>query len=212
MYSVVIPYPSNSKTIDMCLEYLKKNSAYEFEFVPIKDETDVYYAYNKGVYHSKYDTVVLMNDDMIVSKHWDKFIPMHTKQNQFLTLNVVEANPGRMAQGPECIRYDCGSVDDFDYDKFQTYVDETSKLFQPITYNLSGWYMPFIVNQKSFVSYPNINKFPWYANDVTLINGILPSLGYKIAKINSYVYHFSKTSTHLNYTNDQLLNVPPSKV
>lgn len=212
MYSVVIPYPSNSKTIDMCLEYLRKNSAYEFEFVPIVDETDVYYAYNKGVYHSKYDTVVLMNDDMIVSKHWDKYIPLYSSQKQFLTLNVVEAEPGKMVSGPECIRHDCGGIEDFNYDKFQMFVDSTSKLYEPITFNTIGWYMPFVVNQKSFVSYPNINKFPWYANDGLLINKVLPELGYNLVKINSYVYHFSKASTRLNYSQKELNNVPPPKV
>jgi len=197
MYSIVIPYPSNSKCIDRCLEYLKKNSVHEYEIVPIVDETDVYYAYNKGVYHSKYDTVVLMNDDMVVSKEWDKFIPVYSEPDTVLTCLVVEANPGKMSGGPECIKHDCGDFDNFDYDKFQSFAD-SAQIPDCLT-NSMGWYMPVVFNKKTFVSYPNINKFPWHANDVTLFHYILPNLGFKFTQIKSFIYHFSRQSTKLNY-------------
>jgi hypothetical protein len=193
-YSIVIPHLSTSKYIDTCLRKIKENSLYENEIIQIIDETDVYYAFNKGVYKASCETVVLMNDDMIVSKHWDKNIPMYSKQDMILTGYVVEPNPGRMIHGPECIQYDCGNdIDSFDYDKFQNFVD--NQQVQDIVYNKKGWYQPLVVNQKSFVTYPNILKFPEYANDITLLEEILPKLGYRFAQIDMFVYHFQRKAT-----------------
>lgn len=197
MYSIVIPYPSNSKCIDRCVEYIEKNSVHKNEIVPIIDEKDVYYAYNKGVYHSNYETVVLMNDDMVVSKDWDKHIPTYSAPDTVLTCMVVEANPGKMTDGPECIRHDCGDFNNFNYDKFQHFAD-TAQVPDCIT-NSMGWYMPAVFNQKTFISYPNINKFPWHANDITLFHYVLPNLGFKFNQIKSFIYHFSRQSTKLNY-------------
>ena len=60
MYSIVIPYLSNSKYIEQCKHYLQLNSTLPYELVEIVDETDVYYAFNSGVYKAKYDKVVLL--------------------------------------------------------------------------------------------------------------------------------------------------------
>jgi hypothetical protein len=195
-YSVVIPHLSNSDYIDSCIEYLKRNSMYEHEIIKIVDETDVYYAFNKGVYQANCDIVVLLNDDMIVSKNWDEHIPLCT-EDTFLTGLVVEAKPGRMQPGyPHCIEHDCGdTIDVFDYDKFQNFVDTTKPSVPNFQANRIGWYMPFVVHRKSFVSYPNIKKFPLHENDVLLLENILPYCGYTVALINSFVYHFSKQAT-----------------
>lgn len=211
MYSIVIPFPSNSKTIQKCLNYIHDNSMYEHEIKLLVDEKDVYHAFNKGVFSAKYDTVVLMNDDMIVSKDWDKFI-LGCPPNIILTGYVVEANPGKMNSGPQCIQYDCGDIDTFDYDKFQKFVDEHSQTVEDVKPNSVGWYMPLVVHQSTFVSYPNIDKFPWYANDTTLITQILPFVGFKFGQMKSYVYHFSRASTKLNFTQSELDNVPPRNI
>jgi hypothetical protein len=211
MYSIVIPTVTGSKTFEMCVEYLRKNSYYKNEIVKILDEKDVYYAFNSGVYRAENETVVLMNDDMIVSKNWDILIPKYAKDNVILTGHVVESNPGKMISGPECVKYDCGTHDDFDYDKFQSFVDDQSSVMTEYKNDSLGWYMPIVVNQKTFVTYPNINKFPWYANDVTLIEKILPFVGFKFKQIRSFVYHFSKVTTKQLYTEEQLLSVPEMK-
>jgi hypothetical protein len=190
MYSIVIPYLSNSTTIEKCLSYLEKNSKYDHEIVHIKDESDVYFAFNKGVYHSKNETVVLMNDDMIVSKNWDELVVKESKPDVILTMNVVEANPGKMANGPECIPCDCGDVDSFDYNKFENFIKIHSSNIPDVIENCLGWYMPTVVNQKTFVSYPNIQKFP-LPNDITAFHHIYPFVGFKYKMIKSYVYHFS---------------------
>lgn len=198
MYSIVIPYLSNSNCIDLCLKYIEQNSMYKHEIVSIVDEKDVYYAFNKGVFLSKYDIVVLMNDDMIVSKNWDKFIPVYSNQSTILTGYVVEPMPDpeeNVILGPNCINHQCGSSPaNFDYDKFQRYVDN-HQFIDDVQMNKKGWYMPLVVNKKSFVTYPNINKFPEYANDVILIDHIMPFLGFRFAQINMWAYHFSRQAT-----------------
>jgi hypothetical protein len=196
MYSIVIPYLSKSKCIDKCKEHLKKNSKYEHELIEIIDETDVYYAFNKGVYQAKYDTVVMMNDDMLVGKNWDEFIPLHSNEKTILTCHVVEPFKSQRIgpNYPLCIHHDCGdSPENFDENAFNDFVE--SQNVAEIDFENIGWFMPIVVNKKSFVTYPNIQKFPHYPNDAVLVMSVLPYLGYSIAIINSFVYHFSRQSS-----------------
>ena len=198
-YSIVIPHLSDSEYIDTCLHYLKQNSAYEHEIIRIVDETDVYYAFNKGVYKANCDVVVLMNDDMIVSKNWDEHLPFIQAEDTFYTFTVVEPNPGFM-NGPQCIKHDCGlSIDDFDEAKFNEFTEQYKQNVSSLQMGKIGWYMPFVVHRKSFVSYPNIDKFPLYANDVKLFHEVLPNLGYQFALLNNTVYHFQRKSTQKFY-------------
>lgn len=181
---------------------------YEHEIVTIVDETDVYYAFNKGVYQASCDIVVLLNDDMVVSKNWDEHILELCSEDTFLTCHVVEANPGQMYSGyPHCIEHDCGdTIEKFNFDKFQNFVDEQKLNTPKLQNNKIGWYMPFIVHRKSFVSYPNIKKFPTQENDVLLMEHVLPYCGYKIDLMNSFVYHFSKKAT--TKVNETQMNNP----
>lgn len=188
-YSIVIPHLSNSKCIDTCLKYIKQNSIYEHEIITIVNEYDVYYAFNKGVYTSSCDTVVLLNDDMIVAKNWDRYILIYSNQSTVLTGYVVEPIPNL-----NCINYDCGdSPTNFNYDMFQQYVD--SQQIMDFAIDKKGWYMPLVINKRAFVSYPNINKFPSHANDILLIDHIMPFVGFKFAQIDMWVYHFSRQAT-----------------
>ena len=194
-YSIVIPHLSNSNCIDLCLKYIEQNSIYKHEIITIIDEQDVYYAFNKGVYLSSCDTVVLLNDDMIVAKNWDKFIPIYSNQNTILTGYVVEPLNDPAVDGfPNCINYNCGdSPKNFNYTAFQQYVD--SQQVVDFAINKKGWYMPLVVNKKSFISYPNIDKFPTNPNDILLIEHIMPFVGFKFAQIDMWVYHFSRQAT-----------------
>lgn len=191
-YSIVIPHLSNSKCIDLCLKYLKQNSVYKHEIVEILDETDVYYAFNKGVYQAKCETVVLLSDDMMVAKDWDKYIPLYSDQKTILTGYVVEPNPGTLSNGFTNLAFNCGNYYNFDDNKFQQFVN--SQAVPEFAYNEKGWYQPLVVNQRSFVTYPNIQKFPFHPNDVVLIDEIMPSLGFNFARINMFVYHFQRQS------------------
>lgn len=193
-YSIVIPHLSNSKCIDLCLEHIKKNSVYPHEIIEIVDERDVYYAFNKGVYQSSCNTVVLLNDDMIVAKDWDKYIPVYSSQSTILTGYLVEPNPGNNGpKAPIRLHQDCGTPSSFDFDMFQSYVD--TRLVPEVVYNKRGWYMPLVVDKRSFLTYPNIRKFPQQANDVMLIDELMPKAGFKFAQINMFAYHFQRQTT-----------------
>jgi hypothetical protein len=201
MYSIVIPYLSTSKYIDRCKHFLEINKSLPYELVEIVDETDVYYAFNYGVYKAKYDKVILLNDDMIVSKGWDYPLLKHNNMETITTGYVIEPNPGvnHRPDGETIsnIKLDCGqSIDVFDYDKFQQFVDSSQE--PDIVQNSKGWYMPICFDKKSFVSYPNRVKFPYEQNDVLLIDYVLPNLGYKFAKVKSFVYHFQSKSLKEN--------------
>ena len=197
MYSIVIPYLSTSKYIDRCKHYVEANKSLPYELIEIVDETDVYYAFNKGVYQAKYDKVILLCDDMIVSKGWDYPLLKYNNMETITTGYVVEPNPGiNMRPGGETIQntqYNCGeSIGEFDYDKFQDFVNHSQE--PEVVQNAKGWYMPICFDKKSFVSYPNRIKFPYEQNDVLLIDYMLPNLGYKFAKVKSFVYHFQSKS------------------
>lgn len=168
----------------------------EYELVEIVNETDVYYAYNLGVYKAKYDKVILLNDDMFVSRGWDAPMVRFISEDVFTTGYVVEPNPGTMSRPDGTvisnIQYDCGqTLHDFDYEKFQTFVETQTK--SAILADTKGWYMPLGVHKRSFISYPN--RVKWEANDVMLLDYILPNCGYKFAQVNSFVYHFQQRAS-----------------
>lgn len=191
-YSIVLPHLRSSPCTELCLKYLKENSYYDHEIVEILDNTDVYYAFNKGVYTSKCETVVLLSDDMIVAKDWDKFIPLYSNQSTILTGYVFEPRPGKILNGPQCNELDCGQLENFNYKKFQDHIDTLT--VPEVVYNAKGWYQPLVVNQRSFVTYPNIRKFPDAQNDCVLIDDVLPALGYNFNQIRMFAYHFQRQS------------------
>jgi hypothetical protein len=201
MYTIVIPHLSSSKYIDQCKYYLEKNSKIDHEVLCIVDESDVYYAYNYGVYHSKYDNVILMNDDMIVSEGWDVPFMKYAQPDTILTGHVIEPDPGIMLSSQENnkrpiqnIKSDCGTtIDTFDYNKFVDYINTRNDIPE-VVLNSAGWYMPVCVNKKTFVSYPNIGKFPIVANDITWRDYILPAVGFKFSLVKSFFYHFQRGS------------------
>lgn len=192
-YSIVIPHLSNSNCIDQCIASIQANSYYTPEIVTVVDESDVYYAFNKGVYTAKHETVVLLNDDMFVAKNWDYYIPKYNSPDTLLVGYVIEPNPGNAVCGRQCIKYDCGTTaESFQQDKFQEFVNILN--FAEAVPNGKGWYMPLVVNQKTFVTYPNIKKFPNSANDAILLDMVLPPLGYKFLQIKMFVYHLGSNS------------------
>lgn len=196
MISIIVPYLSSSRYIDYFKLKLKENTSHEYELIEIVNETDVYYAYNRGVYQAKYDSVILMNDDMVPAPRWDMFFAPMIAPGVVVTGHVVEPDPGSVTRGKgffSNVKYDCGrSIDDFDYDKFVEFAERYSKN-QPDMSSGFGWYMPVGFHKSTFVSYPNLKKFP-YPNDILLLDDVLPSLGYRFGRANSLFYHFQSKS------------------
>lgn len=191
MISVVIPYLSNSRCIDKCIDLIKKNTVNECEIVAIADNTDVYGAYNFGVMNSKYDVVALLNDDMFVAPGWDEMFVKYCKENTVVTNYLIEC--GRVAVNGRNMEKNFGTTPEtFDYEGFSQYVD-TIDVPEAI-YGTIGWYMPVAFYKSTFIEYPNERKYP-HDNDTTLFQTILPSKNYTFIKVKSFTYHLQNFSS-----------------
>jgi hypothetical protein len=195
MITIVIPYLSKSKCIEKCKEYLFKNTKSEFELIEIVDCLDVYKAFNDGVKMAKNELVILINDDMFVSKDWDEMYLKYADGQTILTGYLVES--GIIPVSTKNIEYNCGDTpQNFDYQKFESFINSIKDEIPEMVLDQKGWYMPILFYKSKFIEYPNEIKFP-HPNDITLIDEILPKAGYKFAKIKSFVYHFQNASSRL---------------
>jgi hypothetical protein len=191
-FSIVIPYLSKSSCINLCKDILKENTKHSYELIEIIDSNDVYDAYNTGVAKASTNTVVLMNDDMFVSKNWDEYYIKHTKDKTICTGYLVE--PGVIPVSNKNIMLDFGiSPETFRKNEFQKWCDATSSVIPEFKENCKGWYMPISFNKDTFIPYPNTVKFP-HPNDITLLDEILPMMGFKFLKVKSFVYHLQNYS------------------
>lgn len=198
MYSVFIPFLSKSKCIQKCLNALHENSVHSHEIVTTIDETDVYYAFNQGVYKCKHDTVVLLNDDMIVSPGWDKWIPEYAHPNYILTMYVYEKYGKDVVVGPSPLQADFGEEHNFDEKGFYEFAGKRSNEVEEFVHGACGWYMPMVVNKKTFIGFPNTVKYPECANDYLMFHMARDiEVGYNFGVINSHIYHFAHASSRL---------------
>jgi hypothetical protein len=198
MYSVFIPFLSKSKSIQKCLNALHENSVHPHEIVCTIDETDVYYAFNEGAYKCKYDTVVFLNDDMIVSPGWDALIPKYVAPEYILTTYVYEKYGKDVIVGPSPLQADFGTEHDFNESGFYEFAEKRSGEVPEFVDGACGWYMPMIFNKKTFVGFPNTIKYPYCANDFLMFNMVRDcEVGYKFGVLNSHIYHFAHASSRL---------------
>jgi hypothetical protein len=190
MISIILPYLSNSRCVDLCKKYIQQNTNSTYELVEIVDNTDVYAAYNQGVHQAQYDVVILLNDDMFVSPGWDKLYIKHTTPKSVVTGMLIES--GRIPVNYRNIEFDCGKTpEEFDYSKFLTYI--STNPIPEVKQDSMGWYMPVAFHKSTYIDYPNQIKYP-HANDVTLLSHILPSYQYDFKQVGVYTYHIQNFS------------------
>lgn len=189
--SVVVPYLSTSRTIELCKHYLNKFTICELEIVEIVDSTDVYDAFNSGVQKASNDLVVLLNDDMYVSPGWDILYTKYHKEDLVLTGILVEPGVVPVSSRNVCRNYGT-TPETFNEQAFLDFTNQFAD-YPEIVYDRKGWYMPIAFNKKTFIPYPNTIKYP-HPNDITLIDQILPQTGFKFAQIKSIVYHLQNFS------------------
>lgn len=189
--SVVIPYLSTSTTINLCKSLLKENTVGELELVEIVDSRDVYDAFNNGVYKATNDLVILLNDDMYVSPGWDTLYHKYHEPNLILTGILVEPGVVPVSERNVCRNYGTTPLT-FNRSAFEDFASQFES-YPEIIYDRKGWYMPIAFNKKTFIPYPNEIKYP-HPNDITLIDHILLSRGFKFAQVKSVVYHLQNFS------------------
>ena len=190
MISIILPYLSNSRCIDICKQYIKVNTINPYEIIEIVDNTDVYAAYNEGVRRAKYDVVFLINDDMFVSPGWDELYIKHTTPRSVVTGMLIES--GRIPVNFRNVEFDCGKTpQEFDYNKFLSYI--INNPIEEVKLNSMGWYMPVAFHRSTYIDYPNEIKYP-HPNDVTLLSHMLPSYGFEFKQVGVYTYHIQNFS------------------
>jgi len=190
MISIVVPYLSNSRCIDICKKYIEQNTINPYELIEVVDNTDVYAAFNEGAHRAKYDVILLINDDMFVSPGWDELYIKYTTPRSVVTGLLIES--GRIPVNYRNVEYDCGKVpEEFDYNKFLSYIKDNP--IDELKTNSMGWYMPVAFHRSTYIDYPNDIKYP-HPNDVTLLSHMLPSYGFDFKQVGVYTYHIQNFS------------------
>lgn len=200
MLSIVVPYLSTSPCIGLFKELIEHNTNSDYELIEIIDSKDVYGAFNHGIRSAKGDVVVLLNDDMFVSKDWDIFYTKYAIGKTVCTGYLVE--PGSISVSSRNIEKDFGRTPkNFKKEDFLSWAAHVKNTLPEVIDGM-GWFMPVAIEKKYWVEYPNENKFP-YPNDIDLFDNILPKMGYSYKKVNSIVYHLQGFS-HANVNRNSL--------
>lgn len=193
MISIIVPYLSNSRCIDLFKNIIKENTISKYELIEIIDNTDVYAAFNEGVKKANGNIIILLNDDMFVCKGWDELYIKYAKGKTLVTGYLVE--PGVIPVSSKNINKNFGKNPE-SYGRFEfEHWAEQIKTTLPESINGKGWYMPMAMEKKYFIEYPNEIKYP-YPNDVLLIDNILEVQQYSFKKVASLCYHLQAFSTN----------------
>lgn len=195
-YTVLIPYLSEingipNRCIDMCKEYLHKNSTYPFELLEAVDYPDYYLAVNDNFMKASTDIVILFNDDMFVEPGWDEPYVQYTKPKTIVSGYLVES--GRIAVGGGAIEYDCGrEPENFDYSKFTEFVQEYKTLHNiPEVSPIMGHAAPCGLHKDSWIPFKIV---PGVLHNKSGVDGeyffnTLPQADFVYKKVRSFVYH-----------------------
>lgn len=123
MISVIIPTYKSPEMLDLCLEsaitgQLEKNQIIvvvdgyydlnkevlkkwedSIEILNLEENVGLCKGTNLGVYNASSDEVLIVNDDNVFPKSWDKKLKYwKLKDNQLITPNQIEPNPSMFAQ------------------------------------------------------------------------------------------------------------------
>lgn len=197
-YSVIIPYLETvngqpNPCIDMCVNFLEKNSSYPIEIVKVTG-FDYYNGINHGVERATSDVIVTFNDDMFVPPNWDVLPMKYVLEDEFNMVSARFIESGRIPVGGGAIEKDFGrSPQTFDYEAFVKYVKEledTNAFPEVVNDGLHA--CPVFITKKNWVPFrPNEFDYDYFYH-------YLPSLGFKMKKVSSYVYHIQSFSTKPN--------------
>ena len=119
-------------------------------------------ATNLGVYHSSFDTILVVNDDNVFPKNWDVILSQELKPKSVLTPNQIEPNPSIF---PQFIIHNFGKVPkDFSVPNFQ----EKEISFRKQMIDNRGSTLPFAMNRYDYLAvggwdehYPSPHVVDW---------------------------------------------------
>jgi glycosyltransferase involved in cell wall biosynthesis len=167
--SVVIPSYRNPTCLDICLHSALENrkstdneivvvidgfveeSAHIVEkyfdkvnFIPLEENSGMQHALNVGVYNSRSEWVLIVNDDNVFPKDWDTILQSDLKDKLILTPNQIERTPSIF----NFVTKDFGGVDNFNFEKYTE--EEVSCRENTLTED--GEIFPFIMQKKYYMA------------------------------------------------------------
>ena len=138
MISVIVPTYRNPKCMDICLESALKGQSGDNEiiciidgfvdesknvqekykdtvnFLPLPENKGMQYALNLGVWQATSDKILIVNDDNVFPKDWDKILEEDYEPMTILTPNQIEKSPSIF----DFVIKDFGTPNTFELDSF----------------------------------------------------------------------------------------------
>ena len=168
MISAIIPTYKSPDALEICLRSAIENQKYSNQIVVVvdgfyelnkevlekyKDVIDILNlesnvglckATNLGVYNSKFDKILVVNDDNVFPPNWDDKLLYNYKDNRVISPNQIEPKPSIF---DEFIIKSFGPPKDFDLEEFNKYEEQVSK----DTTTNKGSTLPFFMNKKQYL-------------------------------------------------------------
>ena len=118
MISLIIPTYRNPECLDICLKSAIENQQNKNQIIvavdgfieeskhildKYKDNIQILdlvqnqgmqQALNLGVFNANHEKICIINDDNVLSKDWDSIIETELKENEVITINQIEPQPG----------------------------------------------------------------------------------------------------------------------
>ena len=169
--SVIIPTYNNPDALDLCLKSCIEGQTQPNQIIVVCDGRDAHInsesilnkykenisilplmvneglpkATNLGVYNSKYEYILIVNDDNVFPKGWDEKLLNHYEYDIVLTPNQIEPRPSIFKQ---FIEEDLGETpNEFDLYKFNQY----NILSQDDFYDESGSTLPIFMAKTDYL-------------------------------------------------------------
>jgi glycosyltransferase involved in cell wall biosynthesis len=171
-------------------EHIVKKYSDNISFLPLEQNQGMQTALNLGVYNANNGTIVIINDDNVLCKDWDKTIEEELEYNHVLTINQIEPFKGIFGFPAK----DFGThPNKFDYEGFKEY--------EPTIRNdvetPDGGIFPFAMSKKDYMivgGFDTLYKSPFICDwDFFLkldLNGLKFSRTSK-----AHFYHFVSMAT-----------------
>jgi glycosyltransferase involved in cell wall biosynthesis len=122
MISVIIPTYQSPDTLDLCLrscitgqqnknqiivvvdgfyeinKHILEKYKEDIDVLPLEENLGLCRGTNLGVYNSKYDKILIVNDDNVFPQHWDTILENEWQEDCVISPNQIEPYPSMFSQ------------------------------------------------------------------------------------------------------------------
>ena len=216
MISVIIPTYKSPDALDLCLESAIKGQDEDNQIIVVvdghydlnkevlkkyKDSIDVLNlevneglcrGTNLGVYNAKHENILIVNDDNVFPKNWDKKLKhWKLRNNQMIVPNQIEPAPSMF---PQFHIHNLGALAEFNLKKFQSYEDSISK----DKTDIAGSTLPIYMKKKDYLrigGWDENYELGMVADWDFFLKCNLSGIG-STRIYNCHFYHFTSASTN----------------